>query len=117
MRMVVLDTNFLLHCIDFKIDFMRELERVLDERFEIFVMDRTLKELAGKKQEQLARALIEKLGIKLIKAAEGMSVDNALLCLPSDVIIGTQDKALKEKLKKRGLSVIAIRQRQYLTMV
>ena len=117
MKTVVLDTNFILHCISYKIDFMRELERLLDERFEACIFNKTLHELEGKKEGRLAKALIEKLGIKLIKAPEGMNVDSALLDLPPLTLVGTQDKALKEKLKKRGIEVISIRQKQYLTTV
>lgn len=119
MKNIVLDTNFILHCIEFRIDFMQELNRIIDDSFGVYILEKTLQELKGKKQEKLAIALIEKQGIKLIKVPEGVkSVDAALLHLDwPDKVIATQDKALKEKLKKRGIAVITIRQKKYLTLM
>ncbi len=119
MKTVILDTNFLLHCITYKIDFMQELRSILDERFEVAVIDKTLNELEGKKNGTLAKALIRDLNIKLINASkEAKDVDTVLLTLQiPDIIVATQDKALKEKLKKRGIEVITIRQKKYLMRV
>ena len=118
MKTIVLDTNFVLHCLEFKIDFTREIDRLMQERYMLFIIDKTLKELEGKKHGKLAKDIINKTGIKLIKGPEGLTVDNALLDLPpGETLVGTQDKALKEKLKKRGTGVITIRQRRYLITV
>ncbi len=118
MKTIVLDTNFLLHCIGFRIDFIREIDRLMQESYKLCVLDKTIDELEGKKHGKLAAGIVEKTGIKLIKSPAGLTVDNALLDLsPQETLVGTQDKALKERLKKRGTGVITIRQRRYLIMV
>lgn len=111
MKRIILDTCFILSCINFKIDFFSELKRICSFPFKIYILDKTLKELKNKKQEKLALILIKT--VNIIKTKEKKPVDELLLN-QKNAIIATQDKALKEKLKKAKIPIITIRQRKYL---
>ncbi len=114
MKRIVLDTDFILEALKNRIDVKVELARIMDYNYEICVLDRTLDELKGKKGEKLARTFIESL--KIIETSRDKSVDELLFDL-NDIIVATQDRELKEKLKNRDIAVITIRQRKFLRFV
>lgn len=114
MKRIVLDTDFILEALKNRIDVKVELARIMDYNYEICVLDRTLDELKGKKGEKLARTFIESL--KIIETSRDKSVDELLFGL-NDIIVATQDRELKEKLKNRDIAVITIRQRKFLRFV
>lgn len=114
MKKVVLDTDFLLIALKHHIDIFSELTRICDFPFEIFVVDRTIDELEGKKMEKLALEFINS-KLNVIHTPRKGKVDDLLLELPfDDIVVCTQDKELKEKLKKRKTPIITIRQKKYL---
>ena len=120
MKRIVLDTSFLLSCIKFKIDLFSELKRICDFDYAIFILDKTNNELEGKKSEKLALQLIKKFGVGTIKTGSKGSVDELLLKVgveDRNIIIATQDKALKESLKSNKIPCITIRQKKYLIRV
>ncbi len=110
---VILDTNFLLDIAKFRIDFISELDRILDDKYELYILDKTINELKNKKNSKLALKLIKN-KVDVIKADKG--VDESLLEL-NDCVIATQDKELKKGLKKKGLKTIVIRQKRYLELI
>ncbi len=118
---IVLDTNFMLIPFQFGVDIKAELERILDFNYRLYTLDGVLKELAvlSKGKGQSGRAAKASMGIAKdlpIIAANG-DVDDALLSLASyDTIICTNDKILKEKIKKKGASVVYLRQKKYLVI-
>lgn len=112
---IVLDTDFLLSSIEFKVDIFTELKRICNFPYQIAVLDKTLEELENKKNSKLALNLIEKNKVKAITTKKDKIVDDLLL-EQNNIIVATQDKALKEKLKKRRLPIITIRQKKYLVM-
>ena len=114
MKRVVLDTDFILEALKNRIDVKVELARIMDYNYEICVLDRTLDELKGKKGEKLARTFIE--GLKIIVTTRDNIVDELLFGL-EDIIVATQDRGLKEKLKNRDIAVITIRQKKFLRFV
>ena len=71
----------------------------------------TLEELKGKPNEKLAIAYAKR--FKILKTDKDKPVDDLLLNY-QNYVIATQDRALKEKLKKGGFSVITIRQNKFL---
>lgn len=111
MRTIILDTNFILECLRFKIDIFNELQRICDFHFEIAVLDKTLNELKGKPLENLALKLIEK--YKILKTDSNKSVDSILLEYEED-IVATVDSELKGKLREKGIPTITIRQKNRL---
>ncbi|MEK6904333.1 MAG: PIN domain-containing protein [Nanoarchaeota archaeon] len=111
MQKIILDTDFLLCSLRFRIDLFSELRRIIDDNFEVYILDKTLEELKGKKDARLALEYSKKL--KIINAAKQGSFDDLITDF-KDYIIATQDKVLKEKLKKAGFGIITIRQKRYL---
>jgi|SRR3989344_7163584 len=112
MLIVILDTNFILTALKYKIDIISELNRLIDTEFKVAVLDKTLHELKGKKLGKLALELIDRLKFKVIETRIKGNVDSILLTM-KDAIVATQDKRLKEKLKNRKITVITIRQKKY----
>lgn len=114
MKQIILDTDFIINAAKNKVDIKSELARICDFSFEICVLDKTLEELEGKPQAKLAKALIA--NFKVIETTKDKPVDDLLMDF-KDVIVATQDKELKEKLKKRDIGVITIRQGKFLRFV
>jgi hypothetical protein len=123
MLTVILDTNFLLAPGQFGVDIFMELDRVLDEKYELVVPDYVILELvrivskkgAGAKAARIALSLVAKKKIKVEETlAEG---DQSLFELASHVekpAIATLDSALRKRAKKEGIEVIYLRSKKYL---
>ena len=104
MKKIILDTDFLLHNLNKGINFLVEIDRICDFKYEICVLDKTLDEIRGKKGEKLALQFINK-KFKIIKTLKNKSVDELLLDM-DDIIVATHDRELKERLKNRKIPVI-----------
>jgi rRNA-processing protein FCF1 len=116
MKTIIPDTNTLMAIGQFKLDIFSELERICDFKYEIVVLDRIVEELEkirkGKESAKLALAVIRQKGIKIIKT-EGGHVDDILVELAKEeAIIITQDRELKERIKKADGKVMTIRQKK-----
>ena len=108
MKQIILDTNFILHSINYRIDIKEELQRICNFQFETFVLDNTIKELKILKKPlaiQIANSF------QIIETNEDKDVDSQLIEYSKDgYIIATQDIELKKQLNK---PIIVIRQRKY----
>ena len=115
---VVLDTNFLVYCVKYKIDLESELKRIIPGVFRVFVLDKTLDEL-GYLTERSKTRLEAKIALKLCEKFEKPSageqdVDSALVSLANkNTFIATQDSGVKKKIKT---PLVIIRQRKYLLL-
>ena len=125
MKTVLVDTNVLMDCAANKIDIKKELTRILDESFEIAIVDRTMEELEvlmhekGKKAKdaKLAKTILMTMHVSTIMT-EGGHVDKLLLKRAGpDTIIATGDKEVKQKLKKKGQPVIVVRAKKKLALI
>ena len=117
MKTIILDTDFILNAIKNHIDIETSIKSLLASRVEISYLDKTLGELQNKSLGNLAKNILEK--YKKIETQQNKSVDNLILDLikqKKDIIIATQDKKLKEKLKKARIQIITIRQQKYITL-
>lgn len=109
---IILDTNFLVDCIRFKIDFYTELAGN-----ELFVLDSIIEELERivkrKTNESiLARiALRQAKDLKVLKSKEKDTDLDLINYSNEGYKIATSDRKLKQKLKGK---VIYIRQKKYL---
>ena len=120
MKKIILDTNFLMIPANHGVDIFKEIDRIIDEKYEIFIIDKTIGELeklikGGKERERkaarMALQLIKKFNIKIINA-QGDNVDDIIVQLKDkDTIVATMDKELRKRL--RG-DVIVLRQKKYL---
>ena len=122
MKKIILDTNFLLIPGELKVDIFSEIDRIMDESYQLYILDKTIDELNNIIQNQkskhrlaanIAKELIKDYKIKIIKTETDDYVDNQLL-KQKDAIIATQDKDLKTKLKTQKTPVIELRQKKYL---
>jgi uncharacterized protein len=134
---VLLDTNFLLIPDQFKVDIFTEIDRICSFSYELCMLRENMTELqklsAGTEESAKDRRA-SKLAIQLVKAKNVSiieqqrkvfkSADKAIIELatynnklvPGSVVVATQDKPLRDKLKATGTRVIVLRQKQYLEL-
>lgn len=118
MKKVILDTDFLIDCINFKVNFFEEIERILDANYSICVLDKTLDEIKNKAKLKLITELLRANNAEIIKTEGNEKVDDLIIKLvDKDYIVATQDQGLKRRLKNKGVLVITIRQRRYLVLI
>jgi rRNA-processing protein FCF1 len=112
---ILLDTNFLVDIVRFKIDFS-ELKGN-----ELFVLDSVVEELEkiaeGKGKDsvsaRIALELIKGKGLKILKSKERQADLSLLEHAKKGYVIATQDARLKRKLKEVGTKIACIRQKKY----
>jgi len=130
MKEIILDTNFLFIPFQFKVDIFSELAKVMNEPYEVYILEQTINELnnivktqKGKNREYalMALKLIEKKRIKqksLYMFPLSKTVDDILVEISDkNIIIATQDKELKKRLKSRGIQTIILRSKKYLELI
>lgn len=120
MMKLVLDTNFLVDLARFKIDLV-ELHDLL-EHVELCVFSKTLDELNSLKSKA-KHGKFAKIGLKLVESnrltilESNSKVDDSLLNLnPNYFIVATNDKKLRDKLKKTRMKTIYVRARKHLAI-
>ena len=120
---IILDTNFLMAVPQFKIDIFSEIERIADFKYELFILDKTIDELNDimkiqKGKHKLAASLALQIaktnGIREIKTGDGKTDDLIVECAGKGVLIATQDKELKRRVKAKGAGIIDIRKKSFL---
>jgi len=125
MKTVILDTNFLVDCLAWRVDFFTELERVLPFTYELKVVDKTLDEIdriiATAKDDskigaKLAKQVIAKRRVGVILTDKKGYTDTIILKLADTdtTVVATQDQGFKRRLKANGVPVVIIRQKKYL---
>lgn len=117
-KQIILDTNILIHCIEYKIDIEAELQRILPFQYEVCILDRTISEidfLEEKKEKKLTSKILRHL-IKKFKIipSPNIKVDNALVQLANEnTIIATQDNEVKKQITS---PIIIIRSKTHLEL-
>jgi uncharacterized protein len=125
---IILDTNFLMIPFALKVDIFSEIDRLLDDEYGLFIMDKTQTELdriistqRGKHRQaaSFAKQLLEKKKIQVIIGETDGNVDDDIVSIAGKerIIVGTQDRGLKRRVKETGGSVIALRQKSHLILV
>ena len=117
MKTIILDTDFIINAVKYKISLESSIKEISPEKCIIAIIDKTLDELKNKPFEKLSKELIAHLNI--IKTKKDKTVDELILGLYKenrDIIVATQDRELKEKLKKGRIPIITIRQQKYLVL-
>lgn len=115
MKIIILDTDFIINAIKNHIDTEHSIKELFMDKVEISYIDKTIDELKNKPLEVLAKKYLER--FKKITTNKDKSVDNLILELietKRGIVVATQDKLLKEKLKKRKIQTITIRQQKYI---
>jgi uncharacterized protein len=126
---VILDTNFLFIPGELGIDIFTEIDKLIQEPYELCVTDSTiheleriLKETAKQKQglnAKLALILIKQKNLKTIRSSSTEYADDSIIEYTAQnpkTITATQDKDLRNKIKKIPARTIKLRQKKYLEM-
>lgn len=123
----MLDTNFLLIPGQFKVDIVNEINKICHFPYTLHILDVTKAELeniiakqSGKARQvaKLAFQLVERCHFGIIKTETYKKADQALLDFADKSwVVATQDKALKQKLREKGIACIILRQKKYLQLV
>ena len=123
MNKVLLDTNFIMNCIQCKIDFFEQLE---DAGFEILIPEAVIGELRKvmNSKKKLKFRQDAELGLKIVGANKFTKIemgaryaDKAIvryLKTHPDVILATMDKALKKRVTN---SIMVVRARKKIEIV
>lgn len=126
--LVIFDTNFLLVPGQFGVDIIGELNRLLDVHFEVAVPDVVMEELDVIERKsrgkdllavRMAKKLAERFGVVEVGRYGEKSTDELILefaMTRGNVIVCTNDRGLRKKLRGRGLPVIYLRQRKILAL-
>jgi rRNA-processing protein FCF1 len=113
---VILDTNFLIYCVENKVDYAAGIMEIMTEGYELVVPEQVIaelkdismnsKKLSDRSAAFLALKLLEHNKVKII-SAEGRIADEAILNLVRmGSIIATLDLELRKKLKSSRIIVI-----------
>ena len=121
MKKIVLDTNFLIDCIRFKID-VNEISRLIDEEYKIFIPSSVIKELKKISERKskdgdlakIAIRLIEQKGFETIETKERDTDESIVRCVEKNDVVGTDDIKLRKTLKTLGNKIIYLRAKKYL---
>ena len=126
-KKVILDTNFLLIPGQFKVDIFAQIHRIMDFQYELCIVDKTNIELnklavVGKEKDRfaskLALVMVRQKSLKTLHSfGSKKSVDDIIVKKSdSNTFVATQDKALRNRLKKKGAKIIGLRQKKYLVI-
>lgn len=125
MKKIILDTNFLLIPVQFKIDIFSEIDRICLFSYRLYILDKTIDELNSiiKKQKgkhklaaKVALQLIKKKKIGIIKTKQGKVDELILGLIDNDCILATQDEILRKRAVKKGIKVIILRSKRHLEL-
>lgn len=129
MRQVILDTNFLMIPYRFRIDIFSEIERLLEEPYELVLSSRAIKELAiiekrmdvSKRGARLGRAMLEqKIKEGKVSVIENDDrVDDWIVKYASEnkSIVCTNDMLLRKRLREKKVKLISLRGKSHLCVV
>ena len=111
---IILDTNFLVDCVRFKIDMLKELAGN-----EIYTIESVFQELHKIAERNTKDAQIAKISLKIaselevLPSKERETDDSMLVYSKEGYVIATQDSVLKGRIKDAGGKFVYIRQRKY----
>jgi len=120
---VIADTSFLMIPGLYGVDVVRELDRLLEQHYELSVPSPVLRELGriseqGEPKERVAA----KIGLILAKRGKVIKVSGPAdevilnLALKGRCGVGTTDADLRKELRRRGVPVIYLRQKSHLAI-
>ena len=121
---ILLDTNFILDTLRYKLDF--SIFQDLEEKAELFITSETLREIKSIANRRTKEGRLAMIVLKLIKSqkiniiqSQRKEVDEDLIYLAKKegFIVATNDKDLKEKLKKENVRVVCLRNKKKIEVV
>ena len=122
---ILVDTNFLLIPVRFKVDIFTGSSDAVNDITEFYVSSRVLNEIQRLK-EKSKPSFVKELRLAetyagqctLIEDPSDGEVDDSLVSLASreGMVLGTTDSELRQKARAAGVKVIYLRQRNYLVL-
>lgn len=122
---ILLDTNFLLIPIRFKVDIHTAAADAVNDLVEFYISSRVIVEIRQLK-EKSKPSFVRELGIaealsrecQLIDDPSDGEVDDSLVSLASrqGLILGTTDSDLRRRARAAGVKVLYLRQKRYLVL-
>ena len=122
---LLVDTNFLLVPVRFKVDIFTESQEAVNDLVEFYVSSRVLDEIKILKEKSNGTfvrqlSLAEKLAehCTIIQDSSQTRVDQSLidLALEEDMVLGTADSELRQKARDAGVKVVYLRQKSHLIL-
>tara|TARA_Y100000310_G_scaffold333670_1_gene411680 strand:- start:57 stop:449 length:393 start_codon:yes stop_codon:yes gene_type:complete len=127
---ILLDTNFLIYCTKQKVDYLKEISKIINGKAELIALSSMIselerfssktKKLKDKKSAELALKIlknyIKKKKIRVLKTDK--SPDSAIKELSKkekNIIVATADRELKKKIKGKT-RILSIRQKRKLEL-
>lgn len=122
MKKIILDSNFLIDCLKFKVNFLEEIKRFVEENFEILILENVLKELEKMSKRRTRESKYAKLALKIVKeknfkivSTSFENTDEAIISSSDEnTIVATNDIELRKTLKAYGIKNIYLRAKKYL---
>ena len=122
---LLIDTNFLLVPVRFKVDIFTESQEAVNDLVEFYVSSRVLDEIQILKDRSkrsfvrdlnLAERLVE--NCHIIEDSSTTKVDQSLIDLArkEGMLLGTTDAELRQKARKVGVKVVYLRQKSHLVL-
>ncbi|MGC8812014.1 MAG: PIN domain-containing protein [Candidatus Aenigmatarchaeota archaeon] len=119
MKKIIFDTNFLIDCFRFRVDFLKEIEEKIEKPFKFLVIDLSLKEIGAiaktrKKEAKYARLALEFAKKKCeIVELKAKNADEAILIFSDkDTFVATNDKKLRKSLKALNVKNIYLKSKK-----
>lgn len=121
-KRIILDTNFLLIPATQRVDIFSEIQRIADFDYDLCAMDGTFKELETISAQKGKNGVAAKVTLALLKSQHlniipnaKRHVDDAIVAVSDkNVVVATQDAALRARAKAKGARVIVLRQKAHL---
>ena len=117
--MIILDTNFIIYAVKYKLahdleEYKNELAVPEQVIFELEMLSSKSEKVKDREDAKLGLLLVEKWNIKVLN--ETGNADDAIekLALKNQAKVATMDKILVNKLKKGGVKILKIRQKNRL---
>jgi rRNA-processing protein FCF1 len=119
---IILDSNFFFVSSQFNLDIFEELAKLLNQRFEPILLSSIHRELQGlaessspktQNQAQLALRLAEKCRLVSVEKASDETYDDVIVSVAAAwrCPVATNDRELRRRLRKKGVSVVFLRQK------
>jgi len=124
MKKIILDTNFFTIPHQFKIDIFEEIDRIMEEEYELITLNKVVEELKKLAKEKTENAVAARIGLEMIKkrnikviSTEDKNVDNTIFKIADkNTIVATNDRVLRKKLKNKNVKTLYLRSKKHIEM-
>lgn len=117
---ILVDTSFLLECVKRRVDFLEELERLLDSRVRLLVLKPIYEELKRLSRKRERRAVYARLVLKILgkTGAETLETGKDVAAVDELIVemsirmrlpVATNDSKLRKRLRRNGVPVFYLR--------